>query len=524
MEYTWGSQKVATAATAVIAGMFAALLVLLGLWLNESYSSSVRRTEERATAASKIVATNASWINSLAWQALQRIDESLGPDIGFASETVRDINSSVANLPGEVQAYVVDRNGNTLFSTDPAIKPMNITDRDYFSALAKGARTYVSSLLVSRLNGQQIFVFSRRLERNGEFAGAAMVSFEGKILEEVWNTVGLGPDSTVGIIRRDGQLVARFPPPAGPVDMSKYILFTDLLPSSPAGTYHAVSPADGVDRVVAYKAVEGTAFVAVGSAGAAAGMAPFWSDVFIATAVLVLASVGSLVAGAWIRHLLGQDAAKSARLAQALEDNQLLMREIHHRVKNNFQSVQSLIRTHQLPKDSQQSLLDRISAMIAVHEQIYSRDQFSQVSARTLIPAVVDTLLVASGDRVSVNYDIEDLAVSADHATPLALLANEVVTNALKYAFPDGRSGMISVSLKSLSDKRACLVIADDGVGFDKNSAVTGMGTRLIRGVVGQLRGEHIYERRNGTVFTAEIEIVESTQPDLSRLESPRPV
>lgn len=191
--------------------------------------------------------------NSLAWQALQRIDESLGPDIGVASETVRDINSSVANLPGEVQAYVVDRNGNTLFSTDPAIKPMNITDRDYFSALAKGT-------------------------------------------------------------------------------------------------------------------------------------------------------------------------------------------------------------------------------------------------------------------------------VSADHATPLALLANEVVINALKYAFPDGRSGMISVSLKSLSDKRACLVIADDGVGFDKNSAVTGMGTRLIRGVVGQLRGEHIYERRNGTVFTAEIEIVESTQPDLSRLESPRPV
>lgn len=286
------------------------------------------------------------------------------------------------------------------------------------------------------------------------------------------------------------------------------VLFTELLPKASEGTYEAVSPADGVKRVVAYTVVEGTDFVAVGSAGVAAGMAPFWSDVYIAAAVLVLASIGSLVAGIWIRHLLARDASSSARLAMALEDNQLLMREIHHRVKNNFQSVQSLIKTQQLPREIQQSLLERISAMIAVHEQIYKRDQFSRVSARDLIPAVVDTLLVACGDRVTVRYDIEDMSISADHATPLALLANEVVTNALKYAFPDGRIGVITISLRSLSETRACLVIADEGVGFDREAAVTGMGTRLIRGAVGQLRGEHLYQNRNGTVFTAEVEII----------------
>ncbi|WP_105383547.1 sensor histidine kinase [Neorhizobium alkalisoli] len=516
MAFRWGGQKVATAATTVIAVMFTALLVLLGLWLNESYSSSVRRSGERATAASKIVATNASWINALAWQALQRIDDALGPDIGVATEAVRDINASVANLPGEVQAYVVDRNGDTLFSTDPAIKPVNITDRDYFSALAKGARTYVSSLLVSRLTGEQIFVFSRQLNRNGQFAGAAVVSFQGKLLEDVWKTADLGPGSTVGIIRRDGQLVARYPVPAGPVDMSGYVLFTELLPKAPSGIYNATSPADGVRRVVAYTTVEGTEFVAIGSADAGVGLARFWSDLFIAAAVLSLATIGSFAAGTWIRHLLARDAAKSARLAEALEENQLLMREIHHRVKNNFQSVQGLIRTQQLPKEIQQSLLDRISAMIAVHEQIYSRDQFKNVSARDLIPAVVDTLLVACGDRVSVSYDIDDIAVSADHATPLALLANEVVTNALKYAFPSGHSGVIAISLKPLSSNRACLVVSDDGVGFDTAMATTGMGTRLIRGVMGQLRGDFIYERKNGTVFTAEMEIVEPIQTDIS--------
>ena len=217
------TSKVSTAATAVVATMFSALLILLGLWLYESYKSSVRRTEERATAAAKIVATNASWINALAVQALQRIDDTLGPDLGYATDKVRDINLAVADLPGQVQAYVVDRNGLTLLSTDPKIKPINITDRPYFHALKNGAKSYLSGLLVSRLNGEQIFAFSRRLERNGEFAGVAVVSFEGKVLKDVWESVALGDNSTVSFIRKDGELIARYPAPEGPLDMSKYV-------------------------------------------------------------------------------------------------------------------------------------------------------------------------------------------------------------------------------------------------------------------------------------------------------------
>ncbi|MBD9650150.1 hypothetical protein IB267_17500 [Ensifer sp. ENS09] len=141
--------------------MFAALVVLLSLWIYESYRSSLLRSEECAAAASKIVATNASWINALAIQALRRIDDTLGPTLGVASDEVADINLAVADLPGQVQAYVVDRNGRTLFSTNPNIKPIDIRDRPYFSALAAGKSSFLSGLLVSRLNNQQIFVVSR---------------------------------------------------------------------------------------------------------------------------------------------------------------------------------------------------------------------------------------------------------------------------------------------------------------------------------------------------------------------------
>lgn len=213
----------------IILAMFVSLVLMLGLWLNTSYRDAVRRAEERTIAASKIVASNVSLLDSLARQALQRIDETLGENIvPPASAKVRNIDEAVADLPGQVNAYVVDEAGLTLYSTDPMIKPISIVDRPYFSELAKGAKQHISSLLISRLNGEQIFAFSRRLERNGLFAGAAVVSFEVKVLADVWEAVDLGPNSTVSFARADGQLVARYPLADGPLDMSQYVLFTDL--------------------------------------------------------------------------------------------------------------------------------------------------------------------------------------------------------------------------------------------------------------------------------------------------------
>ena len=269
----------------IIIAMFVSLLLMLALWLTTSYRDAVRRTEERAIAASKIVASNVSLLDSLARQALQRIDETLGENLVPASVEVRNIDEAVADLPGQVKAYVVDDTGLTLYSTDPMVKPISIVDRPYFSELAKGAKQHISSLLISRLNGEQIFAFSRRLERNGRFAGAAVVSFEVKVLADVWEAVDLGPNSTVSFARSDGQLVARYPLADGPLDMSKYVLFTDYLPKAPDGTYDAISPVDGAHRIVAYRTVDGTGLIALASADHDFGIQRFWRDVPVAISV-----------------------------------------------------------------------------------------------------------------------------------------------------------------------------------------------------------------------------------------------
>jgi two-component sensor histidine kinase len=491
-------------------GLIALLLLLSVLVLAVSTYQARRDAERgafaRAEAASQVVATNAKWIVELAWQALRHIDDALGPDItNGKGQTVRDIREAVENLPMSVKAYVVDAQGNTLFSTDPQVKPINITDREYFSALAAGAPAYISSLMVSRLDGSQIFVFSRRLERDGKFAGAAIISFDVLLLADVWASLAMDDLSTVSLIRDDGMLVARYPLANGPLDMSKYVLFTDYLKQSPTGIYAAVSPADGVRRFVGYRKVPGTTFVAVASISEHEAYQMFWRNT-ATTLIVALPIVIALVAAAfWIGRLLRRDAMRQQDLIHALGVNTLLFRDTHHRVKNNLQSIQSLVRMHEIPADAKADLQRRIAAMTAVHEHMYRLDQYTEVDAQQFVPAIVEPLRETFGSDVAFAYDIDPLLVDRDYATPFALLVNEVTTNALKYAFPDGRPGRIRISLKPLDAQRSRLVISDNGVGFDPNAVTSRMGSRLIRGMVTQLEGTFAYARDGGATFSADI-------------------
>jgi len=502
-----GSRDTASAVFGLIAVLLALFVALVAFSTIQARRDAQQRALDRALAASQVVATNARWISELAHQALRRIDEVLGDRIGPASgDEVRDIRQAVDNLPGTVKAYVVDTNGNTVFSTDPDVKPINITDREYFSVPASGAEWYTSSLMISRLNGEQIFAFSRRLERNGTFAGVAIISFDVALLREIWSSLELDDRSTVSLIRSDGMLVARFPFAREALDLHSHVLFTDYLKKDDSGTYHsAASPADSVERFVGFRRAEGTDLVAVASVSAGSAYKPFWRSTTMTLLVALPAILAFGAASMWIMRLLRRDQLRRSELAAALETNRLLFRDTHHRVKNNLQSVQSLIRMQNIPDQPKMDLQGRIAAMTAVHEHIYRLDQYAEVEARDFIPAIVEPLLRAFDANVAVTYAIDPLTVDRDQATPLALLVNEVVTNALKYAFPDGRRGSISLALQRLSDERARLSIVDDGVGFGDAKGTAGMGSRLIRGMVTQLGGDYTYGGDDGTSFVAEL-------------------
>ncbi|GEO87335.1 ATP-binding protein [Rhizobium cremeum] len=499
--------KIAAIATAAA---LVALLSILGTWATQSYFTTISRAEERAIASVKIVASHVSWIHQMGTQTVRRIDDALRlTDLRFDGN-IRDMDVATQGLPSGVQAYVVDAEGRTLYSTDPEIKPVDITDRDYFTAVRDSQTEYVSSLLISRLNGGQIFVFSRRIVRDGQFMGAIMVSVPAEITRPIWETVDLGGDYAVSFVRDDGMLVARYPMPETTLDMSGYILFTKFLKEAPSGTYFAeASPMDGVKRLVAYRRVEGTPFVAVAAADYDFLIQPFRQTLLMLGVVAIMIIGGAAFAGWWILHLLRAQEQQSAQLAKALQTNEMLLREIHHRVKNNLQSVMSLVRLQMRGSEGFESLTSRIKSMIAVHEQIYRNDAYAQIDAADLIRAVVGSAVSAHDAKLRVEFDLQSQPVSADKATALALLVNEVVTNAIKYAYPVGDEGRLSVALTgpdSLGKSR--LTISDEGIGFDVGAVKPGTGTRLVDGSVRQLDGSYEFHSQDGTQFSATVALV----------------
>ncbi|MBB3965918.1 histidine kinase dimerization/phosphoacceptor domain -containing protein [Rhizobium metallidurans] len=506
-ESTRSVSKVAAVATAAA---LVALLSILGTWAAQSYFATINRAEERAVASVKIVASHVSWIHQMGTQTARRIDDALRlTDLRFDGN-IRDMDVATQGLPSGVQAYVVDAEGRTLYSTDPEIKPVDITDRDYFTAVRDGQTEYVSSLLISRLNGDQIFVFSRRIVREGRFMGAIMVSVPASITRPIWETVDLGGDYAISFVRDDGMLVARYPLPATTLDMSGYVLFTEHLKEAPSGTYFAdASPMDGVKRLVAYRRVEGSPFVAVAAADYDFLIQPFRQTLLMLGVVAIMIIGGAAVAAWWILHLLRAQEQQSAQLAKALESNEMLLREIHHRVKNNLQSVMSLVRLQMRGSEGFDALNSRIKSMIAVHEQIYKHDAYAEIDAAELIRAVVCSAVSAHDAKLRVEFDLQSQPVAADKATALALLVNEVVTNAIKYAYPTGEEGSLSVTLTTQDEfEKSRLSISDEGVGFDVSAVSLGTGTRLVDGSVRQLDGSYEFHSDAGTRFSADIRLV----------------
>lgn len=492
-----------TLATALVLAFLVFLLGGTAFVLRNAYEAADEIARIRAISSAEVVAANFEWAGETSHQLLQRVDDFVGPNLdAMPANALGFLKEAVSTLPGSPRIYLVGADGSTRLTTDPDFKPLDIRDREYFQAVAKGDQSYISPMLVSRLNGEQIFVISKRIERGGAFVGAAIVSFNSKLIEEVWNTLRFDATSTVSVVRDDGLIVARFPRLEGPMDISGSVLFTTYLPQMPNGTYEAISVADGVKRIVAYRRVDGSRLIAIASIGSDVAFAPFYGFFFMSLAVASPIAL-FLAFLAWFTYRwLTREARQRDQLAAALEANQMLFREIHHRVKNNLQAVNSLINLQKIDPGAKQEMSHRIQAMVAVHEQIYRNDQFGLVDASTYIPAIIGKLVESYGREVTLNYDLEAMEVDREHALPLGLVANEVVSNAMKYAFPDNRDGKLDVALKKTEDGRTgILTIHDNGTGFDPKTSPKGTGSKLINGLVAQIQGESGYHFEQGTRF-----------------------
>ncbi|NJK73261.1 MAG: GAF domain-containing protein [Microcoleus sp. SU_5_6] len=200
-------------------------------------------------------------------------------------------------------------------------------------------------------------------------------------------------------------------------------------------------------------------------------------------------------------------------LKTSLAEKEILLKEIHHRVKNNLCVVASLLELQsntltdpQLAKMFEESQ-NRLYSMALIHEKLYRSPNLAQIDLGEYLEDLVTNLFHSynvSGNRVKLQVLTEPIALNIETATPCGLIANELVSNTVKHAFPNGKAGTVSVECYQTSDRKIHLFVKDNGVGFPEGldfRQTSSMGFQVVCTLTEQLEGTIELDSTNGTVF-----------------------
>ena len=189
--------------------------------------------------------------------------------------------------------------------------------------------------------------------------------------------------------------------------------------------------------------------------------------------------------------------ARTRQLTEALEQKTALLHEVDHRVKNNLQLISSLLLlqnrrvTDPALKASLKGMLGRVNAIATVHRRLFQSEDVERFDVSAFIRDMVADLMGSAGrDDVRIELDLERVDIPAAKAAPLALVVNELLTNALRHGFPEGRGGRIFVGVRRENGEFR-IEIADDGVGLDKDTRPTGFGLTIVQLLCQQLKARH---------------------------------
>ncbi len=201
----------------------------------------------------------------------------------------------------------------------------------------------------------------------------------------------------------------------------------------------------------------------------------------------------------------------SMKNSASLREKEILLREIHHRVKNNMQILTSLLRLQARQADSQelrdvlQESEARIRSMGLLHEKLYQSESVSLIDMHGYLRTLTGELTrvnTPEGTRRDIKLAVEGVGMGLDTALPVGLIVTELVTNCLKYAFPGRQEGVIYVGLGTVDDGKFQLVVWDDGIGMDPHFDIanaTSLGMRLVKMLTDQLNGTLSLDCTRGT-------------------------
>ncbi|ARJ66935.1 histidine kinase [Magnetospirillum sp. ME-1] len=421
------------------------------------------------------------------------------------------LSSVLSNLPYGIGIAIHDERGDPVLAHDSlGLFAANAAHRDHFTvAMAQPGRTVMSAVVPGRGDQGRVIIFSRAIpDPAGRAMGVAQIAIRTDYFIDFYRDLQPEPGSIFLVSRLDGGLVARYPMPDATFtrfDTSK-APFTHFA-KGPSGVYRSTSVVDGIERLVAYRNLPDLDMVVTSGIPIEVALRE-WSvrtrrNVLLFATAMGLLLVLAAITGESLRHearLLATGERRTRELTTALAEKDVLFQEVHHRVKNNLQVISSLLTmqslhvTDEKVKATLKDALDRIHSMGLVHQTLYERNLASNVDLGTYFGKLAEALAgsySASPGGVTVEVEVEG-TLDLERAVPLGMLANEVLSNAMKHAFSDGRRGTIWITLVREAGEWH-FTVRDNGVGMPDKPG-RGIGIGLIRALARQLGGRsHIF-------------------------------
>lgn len=207
---------------------------------------------------------------------------------------------------------------------------------------------------------------------------------------------------------------------------------------------------------------------------------------------------------------ISENVEKENKLENTLEEKEVLLKEVHHRVKNNLQIILSLLRLDERfnsnnPKETLEATKNRINSMAKIHEKIYQSSDLAHVNLKEYIKSEINGLFsLYSIKNIKRNFKLDNIDLDIEKAIPIGLIINEIVHNTIKYAFPNKENGNLTIILKEKNKTDIELIIKDDGIGmpesFNLETSNT-LGLIVIKNLIYQIEGTIEMIQEKGTGF-----------------------
>lgn len=429
----------------------------------------------------------------------------------------------------------IDENGRVACSAVALARGQSVADYEVFQAARKSNNLVVSNELVSKVSGQPVISGMLALHRpDGSFDGVVAIALDTHWIDYMMRASNLPKGAVVAVFDRSGKVMA-----TNNKDIGNAIA-RSALKGEKSGEISVAIDSRGDKWRFGNAALMGNAIFVAFAMGESRLFGPTYLHVGLDFALPIL-MIGVAWFAIWlatdrqvtqwinylrrIAHayrsghyvirpdlaeapvefkLLGDAMSEMAsgiqdrdrRLREAVDMKTTLIKEIHHRVKNNLQIVMSLLSIQanqvkdQVAREALLQAQTRINALALVHRILNELEDQSTLDIRQLLDELCHQIAGGmSNDKVKVEVDVPSRVVSGSVAVALALFTVEVLTNIFKHAFPDEREGVIRVTMQPLPDGKLKLAIADNGMGFAMDDTRKSVGSRLIKTFGLQLGG-----------------------------------